>query len=334
MSEIANQLTLDGIANGTPLTSASPPALTVASGNVKGTGATWTVAGLSTGPTITTEGHGARIIATGAQLARFDAALATPASAVRVQARYTRGGAISAAHMPIVLARSGSSSRSQLMLGTDNNFYGQAPTGSFNMPSSAYATTGAVGDTMLLDCVFALNAAPSGANSRVFYRLKNLTNPTWDTDGEYFYDSLYTRDLGTTLFDVIRFGINAGAAASPGILFEYLGLEGITVNPAHTSKAQAEAYFADAPVETTPLPAVPNLALTMSRPTTPGGANGTVRATWDDVTGEDHYEARIAPGSGATSGWIQTDTNAVSPKTFVVPAPGPYTVQVRAIAGA
>src|SRR5699024_4271426 len=58
----------------------------------------------------------------------------------------------------------------------------------------------AAGDKILIDMVCALSMTPTTSNGRVFYRVRNLTNPTWNGSGEFFWDSLYTRDAGTTNF--------------------------------------------------------------------------------------------------------------------------------------
>jgi hypothetical protein len=321
MSQIANQLSLDGLADGTLITKDNLGA----DGNIRGSGATW-VYNASGSPTPTTEGHGARIVTSSSQIARFDATIVSPTKAARLQARIKQDGAISGAHAPVMNFRAGAgaNNRGNILFGTDDLHYGQAPSGQFN---SGQAPAAAKGDVLLVDLVVV--AGDTSTNGRMFWRMKNLTNPAWNSSGEYFYDSGYTRDLGTTNIDQVRFGMLAGGVAAPGLLIEYMGVEPITVTATDTSEAQAKAYFADAPVDLTPLPSVGNLAVVPTRPTTPGGTDGKVVATWDAVSGASGYEARIAPGSDATTGWTSSGA-ATSPKTFSGLAAGPYTVQVRA----
>jgi hypothetical protein len=320
MSQIANQLTLDGLADGTLVTKDNIGA----DGNVRGTGATW-VYQASGAPTPTTEGHGVRFVTSSSQIARFDVTIANPTKAVRMQARVKQDGTISGAHVPLLnfRAAAGASNRGNLLFGMDDLHYGQAPSGNFNSGQAPAAK----GDVLLVDLVAV--AGDSSTNGRLFWRIKNLTNATWNGTGEYFYDSGYARDLGTTVLDMVRFGMLAGGVAAPGLLLEYMGVEAITVDPADTSADQAKAYFADAPVDLTPLPAVGNLAVVPTRPTTPGGTDGKAVVTWNAVSGASGYEARIAPGTDATTGWTSSGA-ATSPKTFSGLAAGPYTVQVRA----
>jgi hypothetical protein len=322
MSQIANQLTLDGLADGTLITKDN----TNADGNVRGTGATW-VYQTAGAPTPVTEGHGARFINSSSQISRFDVALTAPLRGVRAQFRVKKDAPITGSHMPIFSVRTAAGTvKTQLLSGTDGLHYGQAPSGQFN---SGQAPITALGDVLLIDFVAAQSEVPTSTNGRVFWRIKNLTNPTWNGTGEYFYDSGFTRDLGTEPLAQVRFGIPSAAVATPGLLMEYMGVEPINVLETDTSADQAKAYFADTPVDLTPLPSVGNLAVVPTRPTTPGGTDGKVVVTWNAVSGASGYEARIAPGTDATTGWTSSGA-ATSPKTFSGLAAGPYTVQVRA----
>lgn len=94
--------------------------------------------------------------------------------------------------------------------------------------------------------VCALSATPTTSNGRVFYRVQNLTDPEWADGGEFFWDSLYTRNLGVANFTQARFG-KIGTFDISSLLTESPGWESITVNPAHVSPTEAKAYFADAP---------------------------------------------------------------------------------------
>jgi len=322
MSQISNQLTLDGLPDGTLVTKDN----TNADGNVRGTGVTWVYQAAGS-PTPVTEGHGVRMINTSSQISRFDATIATPKKGVRAQFRVKKDAAIASAHMPLLSTRTAAGVlKAQLLFGTDGLHYGQAPSGQFN---SGQAPATALGDVLLVDWVAVQSDTPTSTNGRVFWRIKNLTNPTWNGSGEYFYDSGFNRDLGTDPLAQVRFGVPSASVPSPGLLIEYMGVEPIDVLATDTSEAQAKAYFADAPVDLTPLPSPGNVAVAPTRPTTPGGSDGKVVVTWDAVSGASGYEARIAPGTDATTGWISSGA-ATSPKTFSGLAAGPYSVQVRA----
>ncbi len=75
--------------------------------------------------------------------------------------------------------------------------------------------------------------------------------------------------------------------------------------------------------------ATPAVSLTQVSPTTIGGTNGSVTATWPAVAGANHYETCLVSGT-VTSGFTADDTNATSPKTYTGLAAGTYTVAVRA----
>lgn len=67
-----------------------------------------------------------------------------------------------------------------------------------------------------------------------------------------------------------------------------------------------------------------------SNPTSVGGNDGTITASWPAVSGAVRYEIDIANGE-VTSGFVAEDTNAVSPYTFTGKVKGVYTVAVRAM---
>ena len=71
------------------------------------------------------------------------------------------------------------------------------------------------------------------------------------------------------------------------------------------------------------------MTLTQTPPTTIGGMDGTVTATWPSVPGAGRYESCLVYGV-ATSGFVADDSSATSPKTYSGLAAGVYTVAVRA----
>jgi len=192
--------------------------------------------------------------------------------------------------------------------------YVQAPSGTF-LAALQYPAV-AVGDVLLIDGVVTLHSSPTTSNGRIFYRVKNLTNSGWATAGEFFADSGYTVNLGTINPSVVRFGKTSGGVLSgTPTLYEFLGVQPVTVNIAHTTSTQAKAYFADAPVLNTPL-ADPVVTLSsVSHPTTSGGTDGSATVTWAAVPNANHYEAGIASGDvGAPTSTVST--SATSPYTF------------------
>lgn len=321
MSAIANQWTGDGLADGTVITT----------GNVNSVGNGSTVARASSGaPTFVTGGHGFDVSGADSDIARLDASF-TATKAARFQFKLTVGP-IATAMLQTLNVRSASATVAAFGLGQGTyTGYLQAPVGNFLV--AAQQPAAALGDVLLYDIVVNLSATPTTSNGRIFFRVKNLTNLTWNTTGEFFYDSLYTLNLALIDLSVTRFGKVAGGALATPTRWEFPGWEGITVNPAHTTEAQAKAYFADAPAVITPLD-TPTVTVTGAvNPSTVGGTDGSITISWPPVSGAHHYEATIADGT-ITTGFVATDLNAVSPKTFVGLDAGPYTVAVRAKATA
>lgn len=78
--------------------------------------------------------------------------------------------------------------------------------------------------------------------------------------------------------------------------------------------------------------ATPTVTLNGVAPTSHGGADGTITATWPTVAGADHYESCILAGT-VTTGFAADDADATSPKVYTGLTAGAWTVAVRAIAG-
>lgn len=316
MSAIANQWTGDGLADGTVITS----------GNVNTAGNGSSVAFSTSGSaTITTEGHGFRVKdAASAGIRRLDASIS--GSCARVQMRVTPGEFPTAT---VIVVRNPSASQVNLLVNGDGSIQISAN----GVIAASKSPVPAVGDTLLVDLVAALHSAPTTSNGRVFFRVRNLTNTSWANGGEFFYDSGYTLNLGTDNFSSIRFGkMSTETLGSTGILYEYPGWEAITVSTADTSVAAAKAYFADAPVDTTPL-ATPVVTVTGKKDPAAGASDGTVTVTWPAVSGAHHYEAGIASGD-VTSGFTTVSTSATSPFTFTGLSGGLKTVAIKAKASA
>lgn len=248
MSAIANRWTGVGLPANTEITAANV--------NTVGNGSAVTASGLtSPGGTIATEGRGIRVVvATSSSVRRIDATVT--GTALRTQCRLTVDTFPTGSDSIIKSVRSSSAAIRAFILSVSGRL------GIGGLANTTLAPAVAVGDRVLIDFVSAQAASPTVSNGRVFFRVVNLSNPTWNGTGDYFYDSGYTLDVGTVEYAQIRFGkvSTTDVLAAPGLLFEHLGWETITVNPAHTSEAQAKAYFADAPTEPvvdTPPPTIP-----------------------------------------------------------------------------
>jgi hypothetical protein len=320
MSAIANQWTGNGLADGTTITSA----------NVNTTGNGSTVSGgFTTGTaTMVTEGDGFRVeTSTTTAIRRIDCTIS--GTAVRVQVKTTIRARPATANSNIFVIRDGSTSFVQFYV-TPAGVAGVLMTGIG--PSGAETPALAVGDTVLVDLVVTQSASPTTTNGRVFYRLRNLTNTSWNTTGEFFFDSGYAVNAGTVTYTAVRFGkMQSETLPAPGLLYEFPGWETITVSPSDTSEAAAKTYFADAPTSNTPL-ATPVVALgTTTNPTTVGGSNGSQVVTWGAVSGATSYVAYRAPGNSPAQGdFVQVATAVTSPYTFTGLSAGTYSFGIRA----
>lgn len=308
MSAIANQWTGDGLADGTVLTSANV--------NTAGNGATVSGAFTTGTATMVTEGHGFRIEATSTTAVRRLDCTVTGTS-IRTQLKLTVKALPASASTYLQTFRDSSANMAILYMGTSGTIGLIANAGTF--PSGAPTPAVAVNDTVLIDMVVAQSPSPTTTNGRIFYRVKNLTNPTWNTTGEFFFDTGYTVNVGMNAFAMVRFGkMQSETLPAPGLLYEFPGWEAITVNPAHTTEAQAKAYFADAPVTAVPL-STPVVTVTGSKdPTTVNGTDGEATVTWPAVSGATSYEAwRSTVNNPGQSDFVLVAEGVTSPYKFV-----------------
>lgn len=331
MSAMVNVWTGDALADGVDVVSgASLPNGVAVPGNFTGSGATW-ARGFSGTAVLRTWGHGVETLGADTDTARIDATLTTPQSGVRTQMKVTRGPFTTTNLLPLAV-RTGAAQLALLTMSPDTAPYVtlQAPLGTF-LAGSQTPNVG-VGDVLLIDLVAALHSAPTTSNGRIFYRVKNLTNPTWNTTGEFFYDSGYTKNLGTVNPSVVRFAKTAGGVMSgTSTKFEYLGADPITVLTTDTSEAAAKAYFADAPITSAPL-ADPTVTInSVSHPTSTGATNGTITVSWNPITNADHYEVGYTTGDASAPPVTIATTSATSPYTITGLAAGLYSVFVRAM---
>ena len=319
MSAIAKRWTGDGLPDGVVLSTSNV--------NTAGNGDTVAFAPSGTA-TVITEGSGFRVSdAASSSIRRIDMTLS--GTGVRTQDRVKVDVLPTGADGWIRVVRDSSTNRAALLLNKDGTL--QLSAGGFITASVTPAI--ALGDVLLIDLVVALHSSPTTANGRVFYRVKNLTNPAWASGGEFFYDSGYTRDLGVANFASTRVGKMTAEALGPaGILYELPGWEDITVNIADTSVSAAKQYFADAPISTTPL-ATPVLTVVEVVKPHAGATDGSIKVSWPEVSGAHHYEAGIANGD-VTTGFTTVSTAATSPFTFSGLGAGQKTVAIKAKANA
>lgn len=261
MSAIANFWTGDGLANSVPLTSLNVNA----AGNSVGTGILqsaggavgWTLT-LAGGPTIVTAAHGVRITAaTNTMVARLDGFFASAQNCVRVQHRST---------IPVATTeQTGTSEDFILRAGSQTIFYlrEDATTrvvsvrDANNSTNLGGAPALAAGDDYVVRAGIQQDAtAPGVSNGRIWWRLDNLTNSSYNGTGYYYFSTGFTINLSTTA------GITAARAWKTdqnstmpgGRLYEFPGAEGITVPTTDTSEAALTAWLADLPATANALP--------------------------------------------------------------------------------
>lgn len=329
MSVIANQWTGDGLAEDTPITSAN----VATAGNFTGTAVTWT-RGVSSSPaptTFTTKNHGMRYVGAVSSVGDIRGTFAV-SNAIRLQLKVTAGDITTAAADILQGRVSASGARAGGILVDQNRL--PYINNSSNATQGSKGPALALSDTVLLDMVIVQDAtAPTTTNGRIFARIKNLTNTTWNGAGELFYDTGYTTNTGAGGLTQAYAGQNGG-----GVLgstnpwdFEFFGIEPITVSTSDTSATAAKAYFADAPTVSTPL-STPVVSLgAKTTPTTVGGTDGTQVITWPAVSGASTYDAFVANSSTpAQEDFVRVGTNVTSPYTVTDLAPGAHAYGVKA----
>ncbi len=109
------------------------------------------------------------------------------------------------------------------------------------------------------------------------------------------------------------------------------GLRGVLASGAANAILAFDNYLVEDPTAT--VLDTPVVVLSHTPPSTVGGSDGTITATWAAVANAHHYESDLQTGV-VTSGFTADDTNAVSPKVYTGLSAGPYTVAVRAKATA
>lgn len=217
--------------------------------NTAGNGSTVTLSGGSTaGGSIIKEGAGFRVVATqGTTIRRLD--VPVTGKTILFQIRFKLDVFHSENSSLIAVRHATAAAKTVIVTPAGRIGFG-------SLPNTTTAPAIAIGDKVLIDGFVGQAATPTATNGRAVIRVRNLTNPTWNETGEFFYDSGYTLDNGTTDFVQVRSGKQGtDILNSPGNLFEHFGWQTITLNPSDLSEAQAKAYLADAPVD--PAPVVP-----------------------------------------------------------------------------
>lgn len=222
----------------------------ITTGNVNAGGNGDTVAYSTSGSTgsMVTEGDGVEITApsTG-DIERLDIAAAqgfTSSKGVVAQAFFTFGAGPATANERLIAFRNSSLNASALLFTTGGDFRMEASGGGLTDSDSPALVDG---HRYRLDACAVIAASPTTSNGRCFFRLMDLTDPTWNSTGDYFWDSTADRNLGTTNIVAIRFGKQGNGTYPSPFKMENIGWDYVTVNPAHTSRSQAEAYFMEGP---------------------------------------------------------------------------------------
>ena len=229
----------NGLPDGTLITT-TPMANTAGNGD--------TVARAVTGTsTLTTRGDGFEYTGSSSSLGRFDI-LSASSQAYVFQFFYTPGIVPTGGIESVLYVCNSSLTRIFSFVHQVSNFFYPFPvTGS---PPGTPVTP--LNNRYQVDVILALSAVPTTTNGRYVVKVRNLTNPSWNTTGEFFVDSGYSVNLGTTdiagVAQAIRYGKNNTGDLTGGVqLLEQIGWNPITVNPADLSRAKIEPYFMASP---------------------------------------------------------------------------------------
>lgn len=285
----------DAVANGTAVTT----------GNVNTAGNGDTVAFNSSGTFTAAYGEGLEVTGAAAAIARLDLAYTAGKGAVGQIFYRPWQQPVGAAEI-LFLFRSASATAGSVV---------HRPSGELTFQNSANAQNAAynspaliVGHLYQIDVVAALSASPTTSNGRMFYRVRDLTDPTWNTTGEFFIDTGYTLNLGTVDLSNARVGrvSNASGAIATGTpsAFSQIGWDAATVSTS-TDPTIAKSHFMAAPAANTP-------------PTASAGTDQAV-ATGTLVTL--HGTDSDTDGTIASRQWTKSSGPAATLSSSTVPAP-------------
>lgn len=133
-------------------------------------------------------------------------------------------------------------------------------------------------------------------------------------------------NLRATPASRFNLGVVTGSASTPSV---EIGIDDIQLDDGRTTE------IPDIGTAPTPLPTPANVTATTAPPSTSGG-NGSVTLEWDRVTAAaGGYRVEIAPGWGATTGFVsrgvvaQSGSSRIS--TVLTDLPGQYTYRIYAL---
>lgn len=306
MSLVQNQWVGQGLAAGT--------AISAGNVNTSGNGTTVTLQ-TSGSPTLTTAGHGLRVVGTASDIGRLDASIA--ASTLRLQAVVTVQETAPSDNAWLAVARSASAQAAALAISPANQIMLVNQGSEIVIPSVAPAA--AAGDRLLLDAIIWPGA--SSTTGRALMRVRNLTSAAWNGGTAWVYDAS-NLDLGTAALAAVRWGKQN--AASLDVVLEYLGWDAVTPT-AGESTAALTARLADAPappIDVSPITASGRAVIDVR---SASGGSGTITHT---VTGAAGAVAELVEGAfvveqttGAQTVTVtSTDGVRVTATTVTVPA--------------
>lgn len=111
------------------------------------------------------------------------------------------------------------------------------------------AATGLVSSTVamvfdheyLIDFVVVVGGTTS--NGRAIFRAMDLTDPTWNTTGDFYYDSGYTVNMGTANLVTHRHGKIGTEIATAGMRFRQIGWNPLSSVDTSLTRSIAESHF-------------------------------------------------------------------------------------------
>lgn len=226
-------------------------ALTNANVNTAGNGDTVATFNTSGTFTATMQTDGVLITGAASSIARFD--VARTATKYGVGQLFYTPKEVPGATLAIYTFRSGVSGAAAV--GSFVHYSGGTG-GKLGFQNAAAATvTGATTtiDVVLnheyqIDMVIALDATtPSTTNGRAFYRVKDLTDPTWNTTGDFYYDSGYTINVGTADLTQHRIAKVGNGVMNTGFSVRRLGWADLSSVNTSLTRATAESHFMASP---------------------------------------------------------------------------------------
>jgi lysophospholipase L1-like esterase len=169
------------------------------------------------------------------------------ANGLATQVFYTPPGTPATGHEKVIAIRDGSQDRVYVSHSTSGDPFVSGLPG---VLAGSRPPDFVGGHRYQIDLATTMHTSPTTSNGRVFVRYKDLTDPTWNTTGSFFYDTGYTVNVGTTPMTIVRHARNGGGLFTGSVRYEAMGWQPITVAVTDLSQAQAEAYFMQSPYAT------------------------------------------------------------------------------------